>query len=167
MMGDSQHGLSAQEGSIQVCTCTAHTYPCKHAYMCTHTHTMEQSNSDTYCYSILNSHLHPFCFEICISIYKCVHCTHTHSQVELEEIESQAEEYPLTRSFLSLLVPLTNVPLPLALGAGHRVPGLEPYLEFVRDKVFLKFDTRAYHNPDEKVPALNFVGLLACVVCVH
>ena len=87
------------------------------------------------------------------------------TQVELEEIESQAEEYPLTRGFLSLLESLTNVPIPNTLGAGHRIPGFNPYLEFVRDCVFLKFDSRAYRNPDEKVCVC--VCACACVcVCV-
>ena len=72
-------------------------------------------------------------------------------QVELEEIESQAEEYQLTRAFLSLLLALLDVPPPPTLGAGHRVPGFEPYLLFVRDAVFLKFDCRAYQKPEEKV----------------
>ncbi len=72
-------------------------------------------------------------------------------QVELEEIESQAEEYPLTRSFLVLMTSLLDTPIPLMLGAGHRVPGFDPYLEFVRDSVFLKFDSRAYHSLEEKV----------------
>ena len=45
---------------------------------------------------------------------------------------------------------LTNFPIPSTLGAGYRVPGFDPYLEFLRDIVFLKFDTRAYHNAEEK-----------------
>ena len=71
--------------------------------------------------------------------------------MELEEIESQAEEYPLTRAFLELLLVLIKVPLPPTLGAGHRVPGFHPYLAFVRDSVFLKFDSRAYQDRNEKV----------------
>ena len=81
-------------------------------------------------------------------------------QVELEEMESQAEEYPLTRAFLSLLDTLTEVPIPVTLGAGHRAPGFQPYLEFVRDLVFLRFDSRAYRHPEEKV------GILVCTL-VH
>ncbi|KAL5475599.1 hypothetical protein EMCRGX_G025430 [Ephydatia muelleri] len=71
-------------------------------------------------------------------------------QVELEEIESKAEEYPLTRAFLTLIEKLVSVPIPGNLGTGHRVPGFQPYLEFLRDSVFLKFDTRAYSDPNEK-----------------
>lgn len=71
--------------------------------------------------------------------------------MELEEIESQAEEYPLTRAFLELLLTLIKVPVPPLLGAGHRVPGFQPYLTFVRDMVFLKFDSRAYQDRGEKV----------------
>ena len=80
--------------------------------------------------------------------------SHACTQVELEEIESQAEEYPLTRAFLSLLSALLDVPPPPTLGAGHRIPGFEPYLVFVRDAVFLKFDCRAYQNQEEKVKQL-------------
>ena len=71
-------------------------------------------------------------------------------QVELEEIESKAEEYPLTRAFLTLIEKLVSVPIPSNLGTGHRIPGFQPYLEFLRDSVFLKFDTRAYSDPNEK-----------------
>jgi len=46
---------------------------------------------------------------------------------------------------------LTEIPLPATLGAGYRVPGFEPYLAFVRDDVFLKFNSRAYQDPNEKV----------------
>jgi len=73
------------------------------------------------------------------------------SQVELEEIESQAEEYPLTRAFLELLLVLIKVPIPPTLGVGRRVRGFDPYLAFVRDAVFLKFDSRAYRDRNEKV----------------
>ncbi|XP_064397234.1 nuclear pore complex protein Nup205-like isoform X2 [Halichondria panicea] len=71
-------------------------------------------------------------------------------QVELDELESQIEEYCLTRAFLSLLNALIDVPPPPGLGAGHRVPGFDPYLEFVRDNVFLRFDSRGYRNAEEK-----------------
>ena len=71
--------------------------------------------------------------------------------MELEEIESQVEDYRLTRAFLVLLDAVTDVPLPPTLGANHRPPGFEPYLEFVRDSVLLRFDSRAYQNPAEKV----------------
>ena len=89
--------------------------------------------------------------------------SHACAQVELEEIESQAEEYPLTRAFLSLLSALLDVPPPPTLGAGHRVPGFEPYLVFVRDAVFLKFDCRAYQNQEEKVRMIKTASVVfAC-----
>ena len=66
-------------------------------------------------------------------------------------MESQLEEYSLTRAFLSLLSTLLETMPPSSLGAGHRVPGLDPYLEFVRDMVFLRFDSRGYHDSNEKV----------------
>ena len=51
---------------------------------------------------------------------------------ELEEIESRAEEFPLTRAFLELLDRLTDAEMPGNLGAGSRMPGLLPYLNYVQ-----------------------------------
>ena len=72
-------------------------------------------------------------------------------EVELEEVEARLEEFPLTRGFLKLISRLTDVPVPANLGAGYRMPGFQPYLDFLKDSVFLKFSTRAYKNPAEKV----------------
>ncbi|XP_040581995.1 nuclear pore complex protein Nup205 [Lepeophtheirus salmonis] len=69
---------------------------------------------------------------------------------ELEEIESRCEEYPMTRALLTLLDTLTNNSIPSNLGAGNRVPGFDPYLNFIRDHVFLKCHTRSYKIPGEK-----------------
>lgn len=71
-------------------------------------------------------------------------------QVELEEIESKVGEYCLTRSFLNLLLVLVEVPIPPTLGVGHRVPGFLPYLNFIRDTVFVNFDSRCYQDTNEK-----------------
>lgn len=71
-------------------------------------------------------------------------------QTELEDVESRAEEYPLTLAFLKLLDALTNVSIPSNLGTGHRTPGFDPYLFYVKDSVFLKFAGRAYRNESEK-----------------
>lgn len=72
------------------------------------------------------------------------------SQTELDEIESRNEEFPLTRALLHLLDVLTDVPVPRLLGAGCRTPGFDPYLHFIIDSVFLKFNNRSYKNPEEK-----------------
>jgi len=69
---------------------------------------------------------------------------------ELEEVETRAEEFPLTRSFLTLLDRLTDVEIPGALGAGTRQPGFLPYLAFIQDHVLLKFHSRTYKNQEEK-----------------
>lgn len=69
---------------------------------------------------------------------------------ELEEVESRNEEYPMTQAFLHLLDVLAHNAMPENLGAGTRIPGLEPYFRFVRDAIFLKFNTRAYKIPEEK-----------------
>lgn len=80
-----------------------------------------------------------------------VHAPASGMTMELEEVEASAEEFPLTRSFLALLDTLTDVPVPAALGAGHRSPGFQPYLDFIVTSVFLKFNTHAYKDPTEKV----------------
>lgn len=69
---------------------------------------------------------------------------------ELEEIESRNETYPLTRAMLELLYTLSSVIVPKSLGAGPRKPGLDPYITFVVDTVFLKFYNRNYTDPREK-----------------
>lgn len=71
--------------------------------------------------------------------------------MELAEIESRNETYPLTLAFLEFINVLTEIPIPAALGAGYRIPGFEPYLLFIRDDVLLKFASRAYKNAGEKV----------------
>ncbi|XP_066580685.1 nuclear pore complex protein Nup205 [Amia ocellicauda] len=71
-------------------------------------------------------------------------------EVELNEIESRCEEYPLTRAFCHLISTLVESSFPTNLGAGLRPPGFEPYLSFLRDVVFLPFPTRAYHRAAEK-----------------
>jgi len=70
--------------------------------------------------------------------------------VELESVETRNEEYPLTRAFLHLLDVLTETGIPSSLGTGFRSPGFEPYLQFVRDLIFLHFSTRTYKNPGER-----------------
>eukprot|EP00794_Sanderia_malayensis_P012769 gene12769-14080_t len=71
-------------------------------------------------------------------------------KMELDEIEARNEVYPQTRAFLRLLSKLTDITLPSALGAGYRVPGFAPYLDFIKDDVFLKFKGRAYQDVSEK-----------------
>ncbi|KAJ6656378.1 hypothetical protein lerEdw1_003881 [Lerista edwardsae] len=71
-------------------------------------------------------------------------------EVELNEIESRLEEYPLTRAFCHLISTLVESSFPSNLGAGLRPPGLDPYLQFLRDSVFLRFQTRAYRRAAEK-----------------
>ncbi|MEQ2205370.1 hypothetical protein XENOCAPTIV_023657, partial [Xenoophorus captivus] len=85
--------------------------------------------------------------EVAASLWQSLEYT----QVELNEIESSCEEYPLTRAFCHLIGTLVESSVPVNLGAGLRVPGFQPYLNFLRDSVFLPFPTRAYHRPAEKV----------------
>ncbi|XP_052238220.1 nuclear pore complex protein Nup205-like isoform X2 [Dreissena polymorpha] len=82
-------------------------------------------------------------------------------KVELEEVESRNEEYPMTRAFLEFLTVLTDTPVPAALGAGLRSPGIDPYLAYIRDDVLLRFGTRAYVNSGEKWEiAASCLGIL-------
>uniref|UniRef100_A0A8C8VRA0 Nucleoporin 205 n=1 Tax=Pelusios castaneus TaxID=367368 RepID=A0A8C8VRA0_9SAUR len=71
-------------------------------------------------------------------------------EVELNEVESRCEEYPLTRAFCQLISTLVESSFPSNLGAGLRPPGFDPYLQFLRDTVFLRFRTRAYQRAAEK-----------------
>ncbi|XP_035827391.1 nuclear pore complex protein Nup205 [Aplysia californica] len=71
-------------------------------------------------------------------------------RVELEEVESRNEEYPLTRGFLELMGSLTLFPVPMGLGAGTRSPGFDPYLDFILNSILLKYNTRAYKSAEEK-----------------
>ncbi|XP_072164969.1 nuclear pore complex protein Nup205-like [Diadema setosum] len=88
--------------------------------------------------------------------------------LELEEIESNNEEYPLTRGFLTLLDTLTDIPVPIMLGVGYRPPGFDPYLAFLRDSVFLKFQSRAYRDPAEKWEVAALVTkILAKLLAKH
>lgn len=81
-------------------------------------------------------------------------------QTELEDIESPAEEFPLTRAVLKLLDVLTSWPVPRLLGVGSRSPGFYPYLSYVLHSVFLKACTRKYKQPQEKWEILNSCLLL-------
>uniref|UniRef100_A0A8D8S5Z8 Nuclear pore complex protein Nup205 n=1 Tax=Cacopsylla melanoneura TaxID=428564 RepID=A0A8D8S5Z8_9HEMI len=69
---------------------------------------------------------------------------------ELEEVESRNEEYPVTRAMLTLLSELTNTPIPFSLGSGTRVPGLDPYIQYILNSVLLTFANRSYKSPAEK-----------------
>lgn len=69
---------------------------------------------------------------------------------ELEQIESRNETYPLTQAVLDLLYNLVSTVVPKNLGAGPRKPGLDPYLTFIVDSVFLRFYNRIYKDPAEK-----------------
>ncbi|XP_025098310.1 nuclear pore complex protein Nup205-like isoform X3 [Pomacea canaliculata] len=77
--------------------------------------------------------------------------------VELEEIESRNEEYPMTRAFLQLLNVLTDIPIPPGLGAGLRAPGFDPYMDFIIQSVLLKLNSRAYKDAGEKWQVLSSV----------
>ena len=81
-------------------------------------------------------------------------------KLELEETEARNECYPQTRAFIRLLNRLIDITIPSTLGAGYRVPGFSPYLEFLRENVFMRFKDRAYQDSSEKV--LLFFRFYAC-----
>ena len=83
-------------------------------------------------------------------------------QSELEEIESRSETYPETRGFLNLLKGLLSTTIPGSLGVGYRQPGLIPYLNFVKESVFLKFDIRAYSDNNEMVRFIRITLFRMC-----
>ena len=61
------------------------------------------------------------------------------------------EEYPLSRAFLVLLDSLCSAaPLPRALGAGTRPPGLDPYVEHALQRLALPAPHRPYARSEEK-----------------
>eukprot|EP00833_Pecoramyces_ruminatium_P003025 jgi/Orpsp1_1/1177057/evm.model.c7180000060031.1 len=72
---------------------------------------------------------------------------------ELEEIESRNETYPEIIAFINLLNVLVQN---LCLSATNHIDysrnfiGLEPYVEFVLEHVFLKVENRSYIHPKEK-----------------
>ncbi|XP_049888015.1 nuclear pore complex protein Nup205 [Pectinophora gossypiella] len=75
---------------------------------------------------------------------------------ELHEVECRMEEYPLSRAFLKLLESLCSAaPLPRALGAGARAPGLDPYVEHVLNRLALPAPHRPYARPQEKWQLLS------------
>ncbi|GBP17317.1 Nuclear pore complex protein Nup205 [Eumeta japonica] len=75
---------------------------------------------------------------------------------ELQEVECRLEEYPLTRAFLCLLESLClAAPVPRALGAGARPPGLDPYLEHVLQRIALPAPHRSYAKQHEKWQVLG------------
>lgn len=71
-------------------------------------------------------------------------------KTELEQVESRNETYPLTQALLDFLYTLATTAVPKNLGAGPRHPGLDPYVTFVLDTIFLRFYDRNYKDPSEK-----------------
>ncbi|XP_045608227.1 nuclear pore complex protein Nup205 [Procambarus clarkii] len=70
--------------------------------------------------------------------------------VDIEEVESSREEFTLTRAILKLLGTLVRAGIPPMLGAATRQPGFRPYLDLIRDRIFLRHDSRAYRDSGER-----------------
>ena len=106
---------------------------------------------------------------LCILIQLMLGCF---VKMELEELESRNEKYPMTRAFLVLLNRLLDIPVPPGLGVGLRVPGFEPYLDFIVHSVLLKFGNRAYKDVNEKVCGCFVITvmtyqLICCTSCYY
>lgn len=71
-------------------------------------------------------------------------------ETEIEQNERRNEEYPLSQAVLEMIYALVTTSEVNNLGSGVRRPGLEPYLKFVVEAVFLKFNSRSYKDPQEK-----------------
>ncbi|KAJ1921949.1 hypothetical protein H4219_000296 [Mycoemilia scoparia] len=91
---------------------------------------------------------------------------------ELEELEAADETYPETRAFLHLLSSLIHISaqapplsdlekdpnlfsmsspsIPGFLGEQYRIPGINPYVGFVLDAIFMKVRDREYRQSLEK-----------------
>ncbi|KAG4088552.1 hypothetical protein H8356DRAFT_1056734 [Neocallimastix lanati (nom. inval.)] len=72
---------------------------------------------------------------------------------ELEEIESRNETYPEIIAFINLLnVLVQNLCLSSTthIDYNYNSIGLEPYIEFVVEHVYLKVESRSYIHPKEK-----------------
>lgn len=54
---------------------------------------------------------------------------------------------------MELINVLIENPIPPGLGISFRAPGFQPYIDFLKDSVFLRFTSRAYKRPEEKVRA--------------
>ena len=70
--------------------------------------------------------------------------------VDIEELECSKEEFPLTRALLKLLSTLVRAGIPPLLGAATRQPGFRPYLNMIRDCIFLRHDSRTYRDVGER-----------------
>ena len=72
-------------------------------------------------------------------------------RTDLEQVEALTETYPETAAFVRLLtVLITTVALPTMLGKAQRdPPGVEPYVVFVVENVFLRLRQRRYRDPAE------------------
>ncbi|KAK8387299.1 hypothetical protein O3P69_018111 [Scylla paramamosain] len=70
--------------------------------------------------------------------------------VDIEEVESSREEFPLTRAVLKLLSCLVQAGIPPMLGAATRQPGFRPYLDMIRDQIFLRHSSRTYRDASER-----------------
>jgi len=79
----------------------------------------------------------------------------TDIKVELEEIESRDETYPLLRGFLYFmknLISKSKIPVNLGIGfrAANSILGFQPFLQFLVNNVYLKIFYRSYKNQSEK-----------------
>lgn len=68
---------------------------------------------------------------------------------DIEEVESRCEEFPLSQGFLELLLALVKAGIPYQPG-NLSSAGFKPYLDLVKNQIFLPHDSRTYKYSGER-----------------
>ena len=77
---------------------------------------------------------------------------------DIEEVESSAEEFPLSQSFINLLIQLVESGVPGQLNTSARSQSFTSYISLVIQHIFIPHDSRTYRRAEEKWK----IALLCC-----
>lgn len=76
---------------------------------------------------------------------------------DLEEVESHNQTYPETIAFLNLINVLLHgdkyssaLNAIRSIGSGNRLPGLRPYIQFIRDSIYINVHIRNFLNDNQR-----------------
>ncbi|KAA0187581.1 hypothetical protein HAZT_HAZT007786 [Hyalella azteca] len=69
---------------------------------------------------------------------------------DIEEVESSTEEFPLSRALVALLITLVSSGIPFQLATSSRGHSFSPYLQLVKDQIFIPHDSRTYRKAEER-----------------
>uniref|UniRef100_A0A2P2I4J7 Nuclear pore complex protein Nup205-like n=1 Tax=Hirondellea gigas TaxID=1518452 RepID=A0A2P2I4J7_9CRUS len=69
---------------------------------------------------------------------------------DIEEVESRSEEFPLSQAMISLLISLVESGVPSQLATSMRGHGFNPYLQLVKQQIFIPHDSRTYRRAEER-----------------